>query len=813
MLDIRYVLRSLVRARGFAFAVILTLGLGIGANTAIFSAIRGVLLRPLPHDDGEALMYLRHSTGLAGTENIAFSVPEINDFRGQSKTMAHIAEYSPLTLTLLEEGDATQIDVGLVTGNYLTVMGLRPILGRDFNAQDDGGGAAPVVMLTKAYFENHFGADSSLIGKQLRIGGRQAEVVGVLEPAPFFPQRIDALMNMSISEHHVSALMENGRSHRMTEMIARLAPGASVDQAREEVALITSRVHQQFPEEYDAASAYKITLTPFHEVLGQDAKLTLWLLMGAAAFVLIIAIANVGNLTLMRGIRREHEMTVRAALGAGTTRLRKLLLAENLVLALAGAGLGLVIAYGGVDLLTSFIGRYSPRADEIRVDGIVLGFTLVLAVFVAVLLAFAPSIGNEGSLGAGLVSSGTRSSGGVRRRRLQRALVVTQVAVSVVLLAGAGLLVRSMQALAAVDPGLDATNVLTMEVPVDFTSPDDMNGAVQRYQRMSQELSTLPGVNIVGLGSTMPLRKAGFQLPIKAEGKVIEAGQPQPISEFRTADAGYFRASGIRIASGRDFTANDDARAPKVVILNKMAADRLFPNEDPVGRRVTWTGEILKFIGMQETWMTVVGVVPNTKDGGLDAEPVPVTFMPFEQGPFPGGGVVVRADVDPQGISNAVRAIIRSIAPRQPIENVMTVDAIRDESIGPRRLNAMLVGSFGVLAAALAAIGIAAVMAFAVSARTNEIGIRMSLGADAGSVQRMFVGEGFRLVATGLVIGVIGAVALSRLIQGLLFGVQPNDPVTLVAVGVLMLATGVMACWIPATRAARVDPANMLRAQ
>jgi putative ABC transport system permease protein len=669
------------------------------------------------------------------------------------------------------------------------------------------------VMLTKAYFENHFGADSSLIGKHLRIGGRQAEVVGVLEPAPFFPQRIDALMNMSISEHHVSALMQDGRSHRMTEMIARLAPDASVEQARAEVAAITSRVHQQYPEQYDAGSGYKITLTPFHEILGQDAKLTLWLLMGAAAFVLIIAIANVGNLTLMRGIRREHEMTVRAALGAGTTRLRKLLLAENLVLALAGAGLGLVIAYGGVDLLTSFIGRYSPRADEIRVDGIVLAFTLVLAVLVAVLLAFAPSIGNEGSLGAGLVSSGTRSSGGVRRRRLQRALVVTQVAVSVVLLAGAGLLVRSMQALAAVDPGLDATNVLTMEVPVDFTSPDDLNGAVQRYQRMSQELSTLPGVNVVGLGSTMPLRKAGFQLPIKAEGKVIEQGQAQPISEFRTADAGYFRASGIRIASGRDFTPNDDARAPKVVILNQLAADRLFPNEDPIGRRVTWTGDILKFIGMQETWMTVVGVVPNTKDGGLDAEPVPVTFMPFEQGPFPGGGVVVRADVDPQGISNAVRAIVRSIAPRQPIENVMTVDAIRDESVGPRRLNAMLVGSFGVLAAALAAIGIAAVMAFAVSARTNEIGIRMSLGADAASVQRMFVGEGFRLVATGLVIGVIGAVALSRLIQGLLFGVQPNDPVTLVAVGILMLATGVIACWVPATRAARVDPANMLRAQ
>ncbi len=813
MLDLRFVLRSLLRARGFAFAVVLTLGLGIGANTAIFSAVRGVLLRPLPHRDGDRLMYLRHSASTSGATNIAFSVPEINDFRGQSKTMGEIAEYSPLTLNLLEENDATQIDVGLVTGNYLSVMGLRPILGRPFNDQDDGGKASPVVMLSKAYFESHFGADTSIVGKSVRIGGRQTEVIGVLEPAPFFPQRIDALMNMSISEHHVSALMQDGRTHRMTEMIARLAPDASVEQARQEVAGIVSRVHQQYPETYDAASGYKVTLTPFQEILGADARLTLWLLMGAAAFVLVIAIANVGNLTLMRGIRREHEMTVRAALGAGTARLRKLLLIENLVLALSGAAFGLVIAYGGVDLLTSFIGRYSTRANEISVDGAVLAFTLGLAILVAVLLAFAPSIGDEGSLGAGLVAGGTRTSGGVRRRRLQRGLVVTQVAVSVILLSGAGLLVRSMQRLAAVDPGLDPTNVLTMEVPVDFTSPEDMSGAVQRYQRMQAELSTLPGVNVVGLGSTMPLRSSGFQLPIKAEGRVVEQGEAQPTSEYRTADAGYFKASGIPLVSGRDFTAADDRKGPLVVILNKTLADRLFPGIDPLGRRITWTGDILKFIGMQEEWRTVVGVAGNTKDGGLDATPLPATFIPFDQGAFPGGGVVVRADVDPDGIAIAARAIVRSIAPRSPIENMMTVDAIRDESVGPRRLNALLVGSFGLLAAALAAIGIAAVMAFAVSARTNEIGIRMALGADSGRVQRMFVSEGFRLVALGLAIGVVGSLTLSRLIRGLLFNVDPNDPLTLVAVAALMTVTGVIACWVPATRATRVAPSDALRAQ
>jgi predicted permease len=812
MPDLRFAVRSLARARGFTIAVILTLGLGIGANTAIFSVVRGVLLRPLPHRDGDRLMYLRQSIDGPGGENIAFSVPEITDFRSSATSLGGIAEYSSATFTLQGESDAVRMTVGLVTGNYFQVMGLSPVLGRVLSSSDDGTKVPIVMVLTHEYWMSRFGGDSGVIGRKVQMDGKPVTIVGVVQPAPYFPARMDAILNMVISEHHTSAMMVQGRTHRMTEMIARLAPAATVEQARNEVATIRSRIQSDFKEAYDPGSGYRVTLTPFQEVLGEKARITLYLLMAAAAFVLIISAANVANLTLMRGVRREHELVVRSALGAGANRIRRLLLVENLVLATSGAVLGLILARGGLTLLITFAARYSPRAGEISLDGMVLGFTLVLTLGVAVLLSFAPTMAREGALGSLLSAGANRASGGRNRQRLQRGLVVAQIAVSVMLLAGAGLLTRTLQRLSEVKTGLSAEEVLTMEVPIAGGGRSD-TAAKTLYDRMRLELAAVPGVSEVGLGSTMPLRSSEFQLEVKAEGRALNPGEPMPRAENRTASPEYFRASGIPLLSGREFYATDRQGSARVVIINKTLADNLFPGRDPIGQRIAWTGDVLRFIPVSGDWRMVVGVAANTRDGGLDAPPRPVVFQPFAQEVTFGGGLVIRAQRDASSLKAATTRLIRGIVPRDPIENILTVSQIKDESVAPRRLNAALLSSFSVLAVIIAAVGIAGVLAFSVSARTNEIGIRMSLGADSGRVQRMVLMEGGVLLVAGLFLGVGGALVSTRLMSGLLYGVSPNDPATLAGVAVMMLAIGLAACWLPARRAAGIDPSITMRGQ
>jgi predicted permease len=607
-------------------------------------------------------------------------------------------------------------------------------------------------------------------------------------------------------------MMVQGRTHRMTEMIARLAPGATVDQARSEVATVRSRIEKEFPESYDAGSRHRVTLLPFQEVLGEKARLTLWLLMGAAAFVMVISAANVANLTLMRGVRREHELVVRTALGAGTARLRRLLLVENLVLASMGALLGLLLAVGGVKLLISLAERYSPRANEIRLDGMVLGFTMMLTLAVALLLSFAATLPKEGSLGGWIAAGVNRMSAGLSRQRLQRGLVVAQIAVSVILLTGAGLLTRTMLQLSEVDTGLTAEEVLTMELPLNYGTQTNAD-ARALYDRMRLEVGALPGVTEVGVGSTIPLRTTQFQLDIKAEGRQLAAGEPMPRAEYRTANPEFFRASGIPLLAGREFTSTDREGSGLVVIINKTLAEKMFPGRDPIGQRLAWTGDVLRFIGVSGDWRTVVGVVGDIKDGGLDAEPRGVIYQPFAQENVFTGGLVIRARSDAPALAPAATRVVRSIAPHVPIENLLTIDQIRDESVAPRRLNAVLVSSFGILAVIIAAVGIAGVLAFSVSARTNEIGIRMSLGADSARVQRMILSEGGVLLVVGLALGVAGALVATRVIRGLLFGVAPHDPTTLLGVGVMMAIVGVGACWLPALRAARIDPAVALRRQ
>ncbi|HEX8691192.1 MAG TPA: ABC transporter permease [Longimicrobium sp.] len=815
--DLRYAVRALRKSPAFTAVVVLTLGLGIGANTAIFSVVRGVLLKPLPHQDGDRLLYLRQSMDGPGGANLSFSVPEVRDLReGAPSLRGGIAEYSPWTLTLQGREGAERIDVGLVTGNYFQVMGLSPVLGRVTEPRDDGPGVPPVAVLTHESWTKRFGGDSSIVGRQLRLDGRPVTVIGVLEPAPFYPGRAEALLNMVVSDHHLSAFMVEGRTHRMTEVVARLAPGAGVEQARGEVAAVYARMKREHAEAYDPGSNYRVAVIPFHEVLGEGARLTLWLLMGAAAFVMVISAANVANLTLMRGVRREHELVVRAALGSGVARLRRLLLAENLLLALLGAALGVAIATGGVGLLTSLVARYSPRAGEIRLDGVVLGFTLALSVAVALLLSFLASLPKEGTFSSRISAGAWRMSGSLRKQRLQRALVVAQVAVSVVLLAGAGLLTRTMIRLSRVDTGLRTEEVLTMQVnlltPEDLLfRPESDAWAKERYGRMRDEVAALPGVVAVGVGSPMPLRSSSVGFEVKAEGRAPAPGEAMPRADLRTANPDFFRAAGIPLLKGRPFSTTDRPGSGRVVIINRTLADRLFPGEDPVGRRIAWTGDVLRFTPISPEWRTVVGVVGNTQDGGLDAEPRPAVYTPFAQELAMGGGLVIRAESDAGGLAAAATRIVRRIAPTAPIENVMTIAQIKDQSVSPRRLNAVLVSSFGVLAVIIAAVGIAGVLAFSVSARTHEIGIRMSLGAGPGRVQRMILGEGGVLLAVGLVVGVTLALFAAGVIRGLLFGVEPNDPATFAGVAVLMAAIGVGACWVPARRAARIDPAITMR--
>jgi len=815
--DLRYAWRALSHSPAFTTVVVVTLALGIGANTAIFSVVRGVLLKPLPHRGGDRLVYLRQSADGAGQENLTFSVPEVRDLREGAPSFARIAQYSSWSAIQETSDGPARISVGLVTGNYFEVMGLSPVLGRLTQPGDDGPDVPAVAVLTHDYWMRRYGGDSSIVGKPVTLDKKPVTVIGVLQPAPFFPDRVDMLLNMVNSEHHLGASMQSDRSHRMTEVVARLGPGATVDQARAEVDALYSRLTNEFKESYDPGAHYRVAVIPFKKVMGERAQLTLWLLIASAAFVLIISAANVANLTLMRGVRREHELVVRAALGAGVARLRRLLLVENLLLALLGALVGIVIAVGGVRLLTSLAARYSTRANEIRLDAVVFSFALAVSVTVALLLTVLASVPREGSFASKIIAGAQRMSGSLSKHRLQRGLVVVQIAVSVVLLAGAGLLTRTMLRLAEVDTGLKTEEVLTMQVNLRITrderrsNPAAVSAANERYNRIRQEIASLPGVVDVGTGSA-PLSYSGLTRDMKAEGGQLAVGEAIPRGELRFANPSYFRAAGIPILKGREFNTSGDGfgnvvsdrAAGTSVIINQALADRLFRGTDPIGRRIAWTNGIEPVYG---EWCTIVGVVGNTQDGGLDTQPRGAVFLPLENS----DALVIRADRNVSALTAGVTRIVRNIAPTALIENVLTVAQIKDQSVSPRRLNAALISSFGILAVIIAAVGIAGVLAFSVSARTNEIGIRMSLGADRGRVQRMILREGGVLLASGLALGVVGSVLFARVIRGLLFGVEPYDPVTLLSVAVVMAAIGIVACWLPALRAARIDPAVTMK--
>ncbi len=812
----RLAFRGLRAAPGYAVAFVLTLGLGIGANAAIFSVVNGVLLKPLPYKNGERLVYLRHSAPLAGIDNALFSVPEIDDYRQQVESFDGVAEFSALTFTMLGLDEPRQVRAGIVTGNYFEVMGLGAVVGRVISKEDGGESAAPVAVLTHDYWQRTFGGDPAAVGRVVTMNGRSVEIIGVADSAPPYPERTDLYTNMVTSPHHLSATMTHDRLHRMTEVFGRLTPEADVVSAARQVETVTARLHAEYPEAYNATEGYNVTVGSLRDQLSGRARPTLLMLLGVAAFVLVIACANVANLTLARVMKRQEELGLRVSLGASRAALRRQLLIENLVPSLMGAGLGWLIALNGVDLLASYVSRYTARASEITVDTTVFLVALAVGVVAASIFALLPRLPDAVGVSGG-ARFGQRATAGVAGRRMQRFLVVSQMAVCFVLLIGAALLLRTLFNLQQAEAGVDTEEVLSMEVPI-LSGKRSVDERRTYYENIRERTAALPGVRSAALGNVVPLRGAPTGLSaflaameFRIEGREVDPGAVQPRADFRAVSVDYFSTLGIGLSQGRWLQATDRADAAKVVLINESMVKHYFPDQHAVGRRIAWSGDILRFIGVSDEWRTIVGVVLDSKDYGVDHRVPHLVFHPFAQ--EPAANTLFLRTSRPASVVRSAIGIIRGLDPDQPVVNVATLANVRSEAIAPQRLNATLVGVFALLALAIAAVGVAGVLAFHVSQRTRELGIRAALGADRLRLMRTIVTEGAALTLAGLIIGSVAAAWMTSLISGLLFEVAPTDPTTFGAVAVVLTVVALAASSIPGWMASKVDPAEALRAE
>jgi predicted permease len=810
---LKQTVRSLAKAPGYTVTFVLTLGLGIGLNTAIFSVIYGVLLAPLPYPDAERIMYVRQPAEGSAVQNARFSFQEVEYYREASRTLDQFVEYGDWTFAVVADEEPHRAVGGLVTSNYFDVLDLRAALGRTLGPQDDGEGAEPVVVLTHDYWTRAFGADPDVIGRTLRLYAfsdpTTTRIVGVLQPGKHYTGTgtQDFFVNYATNEHYQSATMQDARTHRMTDVFARLRDGQTADAAQAELAALAAAAHETYPEAYPAHLGYSIRATLWQEELTSGARATLLVLMGTVALVLILACANVANLTLTRLVRRERELTVRAALGAGKGRLRRELLTENLVLASGGAALGLVLASVGLGLLVQYANRFTVRTGEIRIDVAVLVFTALVAVAVAVLLAWAPSLpGVQGLGNAAGAAGGARGGVGLPRKHLQRALVVSQLALSFTLLIGAGLLVRSLVNLTRVDAGIDYESVVTMQVP-NTTGTDQVENLLL-MDHVVHEIMQFPGVRMAAHASRAPFEATTLtQRTFRVEG-IAEDGVVSPMGQMNGVSTDYFQAIGIPIVRGRPFTSTDDRASERVVIINEGMARDFFGAEDPVNHRLSQQ----QFDGSWGEWMRIVGVVADTREYGLAVEGAHTIYRPALQAGA-GGALIVRTTGDAGPLARRVAEVVGGMDADRPVDNVSTLAELRADDIAPERLNAALFSSFALLALLIAAIGVLGVLAFTVSQRTREFGVRLALGARREQVLGMVLKEGATLALAALLLGVLSAGVLSRFLVDLLFGVTATDIATYVVVGVTLGVVAVLAAYVPARRATRVDPMEALRAE
>jgi predicted permease len=809
--DFRFAARSLVRAKGLAVTVVVTLALGIGANAAIFSVVRGVLLRPLVNRDEDRLIYVRQSARGIGVENVNFSVPEIQDLRANVKSLNAFGDFSVVEFTMLGLGEPRVVRAGVVGGSYFEVMGLRPVLGRLLDASDDGAQAAGAAVLTHRFWTTSLKSDPSVIGRTVRLGQRSATIVGVLEPAVPYPAETEIIANVVTSPHHLDATMVTGRVHRMTELFGRLAPGADLEAARAELQAVHGSILKEHPEAYSPKADFRIDAIRLRDQITSPARTVLLVLLSASVLVFIIACSNVANLILARSVRREGELAVRAALGAGHGALRRALLAESLLLCGAGAILGVVIAWPTVAVLARYAARFSVRALDVSVDAALLWVGVGLAVAAAVLLAFVPRLPSaDASSGLGLSNGSVRITSATNRRL--RLFAVTQIAASFVLLAGAGMLVNTLLALQSARTGFDTRNVLALNVPVVSygRSPDEVVGF---YKEAMRRISELPGVERVAVGTAVPWRDAGVFGPgfqFSAEGYVRADGEEDPRARFRTISSGFFPALGVPILAGRDFTEADRRGSEKVVIVSQSLAQRLFPSQEALNRRLIWTDPVMKFIPVSPEPRRIVGVAADVDDENVVPGPAMSVYHPFEQ-EIGGGRLFVHTRADPYALVPPITRIIRDLSAEQPVERAATLEDVRAEVLAPNRLNALVFGGFATVALTIAVVGVAGVLAFSVSARTREFGVRMAIGSAPQHLLRRILSEGVVIAGAGIVAGAASGIALARIVGAYVQDVQIPGLVPILGAAGVLIAAAILASLMPAVRAARVDVIQALR--
>ena len=816
--DLKVAMRSLSRARALWITVALTLALGIGANAAIFSVVRAVLLKPLANRDEDRLLYLRQSAPGIKVENATFSVPEIQDLgTGKLKTIQEFGSFSEMDFTVVGLGTPREIQAGVVDGNYFEVMGLHPVLGRLLGPADDGPNAPGAIVLTYKFWTASLHSDPSVLGKTVRLesgeGARSATIVGVLEPSIPYPVETEFIANIVTSPHHLSATMVTGREHRMTELFARLAPGADLEAARAELSTRYAAILAAHPEVYKTVDHYQIAVSRMHQQINARANTILWVLFGASGLLFVIACSNVANLVLARTVRRESELAVRAALGASTRALRRSLLAESLVLCGSGALAAILLAWPMVAVLGKYAARYSVRAEGLSLDFTLVWFGIALCLIAAVFLAYVPRLPSAAvSQNLAAANTGGRVAGGSSRRL--RVFAVTQIMASFLLLAGAAALLRTLYVLEQTQPPFDTGHVLAVNLPpMSYgRTPEQVRNF---YRDVTARVATLPGVQQVSTGFGVPWRDSrelGINFAFAITGAKRQDAQEDLRAQFRSISPGFFSTLGVPIKEGRDFKDSDREGSEPVVIISQSVANNLFPGQEALGRKLQWTDGVMKFIGIGYQPRRIIAVVPDVDDQHIIPSPAMTVYQPADQEGW-ASRLFVRTKGDPYALTPAITRVIHEMYADQPVERASTLEDIRTQVLTPDRLNAVVFGGFAGVALAISVVGVAGVLAFSVSGRTREFGIRMALGAQPRSILQGVLLEGFVIAGIGVSAGVIVGFASARAIGKYMAEMQQPGALAFAASAAIILIAAVVAAAIPAARAARVNPMEALRTE